>query len=243
MSRIDDAVARVLRLKYRLGLFDTPNTDPKDYPKFGCEDFAKAALQAAEASEVLLKNDGILPLKKGTKILVTGPNGNTMRGLNGGWSYSWQGDRADELAAAYNTIYEAMCNKFGKENVTYEPGVTYKTGNPFVVHYWEENAPEIDKAVAAAANADVIVACIGENSYCETPGNLTDLALSENQTNLIKELAKTGKPIVMILNEGRPRLINPIEPLAKAIVNIMLPGNYGGDALANLLACHANFIG
>ena len=243
MSRIDDAVARVLRLKYRLGLFDTPNTDPKDYPKFGCEDFAKAALQAAEESEVLLKNDGILPLKKGTKILVTGPNGNTMRGLNGGWSYSWQGDRADELAAAYNTIYEAMCNKFGKENVTYEPGVTYKTGNPFVVHYWEENAPEIDKAVAAAANADVIVACIGENSYCETPGNLTDLALSENQTNLIKELAKTGKPIVMILNEGRPRLINPIEPLAKAIVNIMLPGNYGGDALANLLAGDANFSG
>lgn len=243
MSRIDDAVARVLRLKYRLGLFDTPNTDPKDYPDFGCEAFAKEALQAAEESEVLLKNDGILPLKKGMKILVTGPNGNTMRGLNGGWSYSWQGDQADNLATAYNTIYEAMCNKFGKENVTFEPGVTYKAGNPFVVHYWEENVPEIDKAVAAAANADVILACIGENSYCETPGNLTDLALSENQQNLVKELAKTGKPIVLILNEGRPRLINSIEPLAKAVVDIMLPGNYGGDALANLLAGDANFSG
>ena len=240
MSRIDDAVARVLRLKYRLGLFDKPYWSTEDYPKFGSEEFAQVALQAAEESEVLLKNEGgILPLAKGKKILLAGPNANSMRCLNGGWSYSWQGHRADECAQAYNTIYEALCNKFGKENIIYEPGVTYapyKNDN-----WWEENTPEIEKSVEAARNADVIIACIGENSYCETPGNLTDLNLSTKQQNLVKALAETGKPIILILNEGRPRLIKDIEPLAKAVVNIMLPGNYGGDALANLLAGDANF--
>ena len=240
MSRIDDAVARVLRLKYRLGLFDKPYWSTEDYPKFGSEEFAQVALQAAEESEVLLKNEGgILPLAKGKKILLAGPNANSMRCLNGGWSYSWQGHRADECAQAYNTIYEALCNKFGKENIIYEPGVTYapyKNDN-----WWEENTPEIEKSVEAARNADVIIVCIGENSYCETPGNLTDLNLSTNQQNLVKALAETGKPIILILNEGRPRLIKDIEPLAKAVVNIMLPGNYGGDALANLLAGDANF--
>ncbi len=242
MSRIDDAVARVLRLKYRLGLFDNPYWDVRDYPDFGSETFAQVALQAAEESEVLLKNEGkLLPLAKGKKILLTGPNANSMRCLNGGWSYSWQGHMADACAQAYNTIYEAFCNKFGKDNVFYEPGVTYapyKNDN-----WWEENRPEIEKAVAAAAQADVIVACIGENSYCETPGNLTDLHLSANQQNLVKALAQTGKPIVLILNQGRPRLIKDIEPMAQAVVNIMLPGNYGGDALANLLAGDANFSG
>ena len=242
MSRIDDAVARVLRLKYRLGLFDKPYWSTGDYPEFGSKEFADVALQAAEESEVLLKNEGgILPLAKGTKILLAGPNANSMRCLNGGWSYSWQGHRADECAQAYNTIYEALCNKFGKENILYEPGVTYapyKNDN-----WWEENTPEIDKPVAAAQNADVIIACIGENSYCETPGNLTDLNLSMNQQNLVKALAATGKPVILILNEGRPRLIKDIEPLAKAVINIMLPGNYGGDALANLLAGDANFSG
>ncbi len=242
MSRIDDAVARVLRLKYRLGLFDKPYWSTEDYPEFGSKAFADVALQAAEESEVLLKNEGgILPLAKGTKILLAGPNANSMRCLNGGWSYSWQGHRADECAQAYNTIYEALCNKFGKENILYEPGVTYapyKNDN-----WWEENTPEIDKSVAAAQNADVIIACIGENSYCETPGNLTDLNLSMNQQNLVKALAATGKPVILILNEGRPRLIKDIEPLAKAVVNVMLPGNYGGDALANLLAGDANFSG
>lgn len=240
MSRIDDAVARVLRLKYRLGLFDKPYWSTGDYPEFGSKEFADVALQAAEESEVLLKNEGgILPLAKGMKILLAGPNANSMRCLNGGWSYSWQGHRADECAQAYNTIYEALCNKFGKENILYEPGVTYapyKNDN-----WWEENVPEIEKSVAAAQNADVIIACIGENSYCETPGNLTDLNLSANQQDLVKALAETGKPVILILNEGRPRLIKDIEPLAKAVINIMLPGNYGGDALANLLAGDANF--
>ena len=242
MSRIDDAVARVLRLKYRLGLFENPYWDIKKYNKFGSEEFACVALQAAEESEVLLKNEGnILPLAKGTKILLAGPNANSMRCLNGGWSYSWQGHRADEFAGAYNTIYESLCNKYGKENIIYEPGVTYapyKNDN-----WWEENQPEIEKSVAAASRADVIIACIGENSYCETPGNLTNLTMSENQRNLVKALAATGKPVILILNQGRPRIINDIVPLAKAVVNVMLPSNYGGDALANLLAGDANFSG
>lgn len=242
MSRIDDAVARVLRLKYRLGLFDNPYWYIAEYDKFGSPEHADGALCAAEESEVLLKNDGnLLPLKQGTKILLAGPNANSMRCLNGGWSYSWQGHRADEFAGAYNTIYEALCNKFGKDNITYEPGVTYapyKNDN-----WWEENPVEIEKAVAAAANADVIIACIGENSYCETPGNLNDLTLSANQRNLVKALAATGKPVILVLNEGRPRIINDIEPLAKAVVHVMLPSNYGGDALANLLAGDVNFSG
>ena len=237
MERIDDAVRRILRAKYRLGLFDEPNTGGKGFEKFGCDEFAKASLLAAEESEVLLKNDGILPLAKGKKILLTGPNANQMRCLHGGWSYTWQGSRAEDQAEKYNTIYEALCNKYGKENIILEQGVTYNENGA----YYDENAPEIDKAVAAAAKADIIIAAIGENSYTETPGNLTDLWLSENQRNLVKELAKTGKPIILVLNEGRPRLIADIEPLAKAVVDILIPGNYGGDALANLLAGDANF--
>ncbi len=238
MSRIDDAVRRILRAKYRLGLFETPNTGGKGFEKFGSAEFAAASLKAAEESEVLLKNEGnILPLAKGKKILLTGPNANQMRCLHGGWSYTWQGSKAEDLSEKYNTIYEALCNKYGQENIILEQGVTYKEQGA----YYEENEPQIDKAVAAAAQADVIIACIGENSYTETPGNLNDLWLSENQRNLVKALAKTGKPIVMVLNEGRPRLIADIEPLAKAVVDILIPGNYGGDALANLLAGDANF--
>lgn len=240
MNRIDDAVGRVLRLKFRLNLFEKPYNDLKDYPLFGSMEHASVALKAAEESMILLKNsENILPLAKGKKILITGPNANSMRTLNGGWSYSWQGDKADECAVDYNTILEAFTNKFGAENIIYEAGVTYKKGG----NWWEENSPEIDKAVTAAADADYIVSCIGENSYCETPGNLTNLFLSENQLNLVKELAQTGKPVILILNEGRPRLIADIEPLAKAVVNIMLPGNYGGDALVNLIAGDANFSG
>ena len=240
MSRIDDATRRVLRLKYRLGLFDQPNTHWEEYVEFASDTHAQTAIQAAEESMVLLKNrDDILPLAKGKKILLTGPNANQMRCLNGGWSYSWQGHVADQFAGQYHTIYEAMCNKFGAQNVILEQGVTYNERGS----YWAENEPQMQKAVAAASRADVIVACIGENSYCETPGNLTDLTLSKNQRDLVKALAKTGKPIVLVLNEGRPRIIADIEPLAKSVVNILLPGNYGGDALANLLSGDANFSG
>ena len=239
MSRIDDAVRRILRAKYRLGLFDEPNTGGKGFEKFGCDEFAQASLKAAEESEVLLKNEGnILPLKPANrKILLTGPNANQMRCLHGGWSYTWQGSKAEDLSEKYNTIYEALCNKYGKENIILEQGVTYDEGKA----YYDENEPQIDKAVKAADGADVIIACIGENSYTETPGNLNDLWLSKNQRNLVKELAKTGKPIILVLNEGRPRLIADIEPLAKAVIDILIPGNYGADALANLLAGDANF--
>ena len=240
MSRIDDATRRVLRLKYRLGLFDQPNTHWEEYAEFASDTHAQTAIQAAEESMVLLKNqDDILPLAKGKKILLTGPNANQMRCLNGGWSYSWQGHVADQFAGQYHTIYEAMCNKFGAQNVILEQGVTYNERGS----YWAENEPQIQKAVAAASRADIIVACIGENSYCETPGNLTDLTLSKNQRDLVEALAKTGKPMVLVLNEGRPRIIADIEPLAKSVVNILLPGNYGGDALANLLSGDANFSG
>lgn len=240
MSRIDDACRRVLRMKYRLDLFKNPTQKLKKYPKFGGEEFAKLALEGATESMVLLKNEGnILPLQHGKKILLTGPNANQMRCLDGGWSYTWQGHRADEFAGKYNTIYEAFCNEYGKENVILNQGVTYNEKGK----YWEENEPQIPGAVAAAKDADVIVACIGENSYTETPGNLTDLWLSENQRNLVKELAKTGKPVVLVLNEGRPRLIADIEPLAQGIINILIPGNMGGDALVNLVSGKSNFSG
>ena len=240
MSRIDDACRRVLRMKYRLDLFKNPTQKQKNYPKFGGEEFAKLALEGATESMVLLKNVGnILPLQHGKKILLTGPNANQMRCLDGGWSYTWQGHRSDEFAGKYNTIYEAFCNEYGKENVILNQGVTYNEKGK----YWEENEPQILGAVAAAKDADVIVACIGENSYTETPGNLTDLWLSENQRNLVKALAQTGKPVILVLNEGRPRLIADIEPLAQGIINILIPGNMGGDALANLVSGKSNFSG
>ena len=240
MSRIDDACRRVLRMKYRLDLFKNPTQKLKNYPKFGGEEFAKLALEGATESMVLLKNKGnILPLQHGKKILLTGPNANQMRCLDGGWSYTWQGHRSDEFAGKYNTIYEAFCNEYGKENVILNQGVTYNEKGK----YWEENEPQILGAVAAAKDADVIVACIGENSYTETPGNLTDLWLSENQRNLVKALAQTGKPVILVLNEGRPRLIADIEPLAQGIIDILIPGNMGGDALANLVSGKSNFSG
>ena len=245
MSRIDDACRRVLRMKYRLNLFKNPTQKLKNYPKFGGEEFAKLALEGATESMVLLKNeklqDGnhVLPLAKGKKILLTGPNANQMRCLDGGWSYTWQGHRTDEFAGKYNTIYEAFCNEYGKENVVLNQGVTYNEKGK----YWEENEPQIQDAVNAAKDADVIVACIGENSYTETPGNLTDLWLSENQRNLVKELSKTGKPVILVLNEGRPRLIADIEPLAQGIIDILIPGNMGGDALVNLVSGKSNFSG
>ena len=245
LSRIDDAVSRILRMKERLGLYEHPTQRLKDYPKFGGSEFAKLALDGAVESMVLLKNEGnILPLAPRTsnlapRILVTGPNANQMRCLNGGWSYTWQGHRTDEFAQQYNTIYEALCNEYGQQNVVLCQGVTYNEKGK----YWEENQPDIEAAVKAAADVDVIIACIGENSYTETPGNLTDLTLSENQRNLVKALAKTGKPVVLVLNEGRPRIISDIVPLAQAVVDILLPGNYGGDALAGLLSGRYNFSG
>ncbi|MBQ8061287.1 MAG: glycoside hydrolase family 3 C-terminal domain-containing protein [Bacteroidales bacterium] len=237
MSRIDDAVRRILRLKVRLGLFDNPTWE-HEYNDFGSERFAKESYAAAVESEVLLKNeDGILPLKGNERILVTGPNANSLRALNGGWSYTWQGG-ADYFVPQYNTILEAVQNRF--QNVKYVPGVVYDEN----YGQWQnDNAVSIPQAVAAARASDVIIACVGENSYCETPGNMDDLNLSSNQKDLVKGLAATGKPIILVLNEGRPRIIGDIEPLVKAVVDVMLPSNYGGDALAALLSGDENFSG
>ena len=240
MERVDDAARRVLRLKFRLGLFDQPDTRLEDYPEFGGEAHAKLSYEAAVESQVLLKNNGILPLRKDLKILVTGPNANSMRTLNGGWSYTWQGDGASipHFTDRFNTIYEALVEKF--DNVSYVPGVEYHlngTDRQF------DEATSIREAVAAARKSEVIIACVGENTYCETPGNDVDMNLSANQKKLVKALAETGRPIILVLNEGRPRIINDVEPYATAVVDILLPGNYGGDALAALLSGEENFSG
>ena len=240
MERIDDAVRRVLRLKVRLGLFDTPDTMLEDYPEFASEAHAKMAYDAAVEAQVLLKNNGILPLKKNVRILLTGPNAHSMRTLNGGWSYTWQGHGAsrEEFTGQYNTIYEALSQKF--DNVEYVPGVEYDLHG---TNWQFDKNTGIKDAVRAARRADVIIACIGENSYCETPGNDVDMNLSDNQKELVEQLASTGRPIILILNGGRPRIINDIEPKATAVVDILLPGNYGGDALAALLCGEENFSG
>jgi Beta-glucosidase-related glycosidases len=237
IDRIDDAVRRILRLKFRLNLFDHPISNIEDYPDFGSEKHAEAARRSAEESITLLKNDGILPLKSGCRVLVSGPNANSMRTLNGGWTLSWQGEKADIYGEKYSTILEAVRGRAGKENVVYEPGVTYKTSDPPTtsIQFWEENEPEISKAVNAARNVDYIILCLGENSYCETPGNLETLDLSDNQTALAESLAATGKPVILVLNEGRPRVIRRIVPKMKAILQTYLPGNYGGEALASIL--------
>ena len=236
MSRIDDAVRRVLRLKVRLGLFDEP-VWKREYPDFASETFAKESYAAAVESEVLLKNEGILPLKGTERLLVTGPNANSLRTLNGGWSYTWQGG-ADDFVPQYNTILEALQHRFPR--VVYEPGITYDSAR---FNWQEEDASGMARAIAAARGADVVIACVGENSYCESPGNMDDLNLSANQKNLVKGLAATGKPVILILNESRPRIIGDIEPLVKAVVDVMLPSNYGGDALAALLTGEENFSG
>jgi beta-glucosidase len=231
-ERIDDAVRRILTVKYELDLFNHPTTDIKDYPKFGSKEFEKAAYDAAAESITLLKNnDTILPLRKSTKVLITGPNANSMRTLNGAWTYSWQGEKVEEFAGRYNTILEALQHKIGKENVTYVPGVSYKMDGK----YFEEYADNLEGAITAAKNADVVILCLGENSYTETPGNLSDLYLSELQTELANKLAATGKTIILVLNEGRPRVISKFEKKMKAIVQAYLPGNFGGDALVDVL--------
>ena len=237
MARVDDAVRRILRLKVRLGLFDNPVWE-HEYPAFASAEFAAQSYAAALESEVLLKNDGVLPLSGSQRILVCGPNANSLRTLNGGWSYTWQGD-ADNFVPQFNTIYEALAKRFpGK--VTWVPGVVYDE----TPGAWDKDiVASIQQAVNVARTSDVVVCCVGENSYCETPGNMDDLNLSANQKELVKALAGVGKPIVLVLNEGRPRLIGDIEPLASAVVDIMLPSNYGADALAALLSADENFSG
>ena len=240
MERIDDAARRVIRMKVRLGLFDQPDTVLEDYPEFGSEAHEKLAYEAAVEAQVLLKNNGILPLRKDLRILLTGPNAHSIRTMNGGWSYTWQGHGAsrEEFTGKYNTIYEAMSEKF--ENLTYVPGVEY---NLHSTNWKYDSQTSVKEAVKAARKSDVIVVCVGENTYCETPGNDVDMNLSANQKELVKALSATGRPIILILNEGRPRIINDIEPMATAVVDMLLPGNFGGDALAALLSGDENFSG
>ncbi|HWW38964.1 glycoside hydrolase family 3 N-terminal domain-containing protein [Pedobacter sp.] len=231
-ERINDAVRRILMVKYDLNLFEKPTTNPKDYPKFGSPAFEKAAYNTAAESITLLKNtDQILPLSKSLKVLVTGPNANSMRTLNGAWTYSWQGEKVEEFAAKYNTILKAIQRKAGQQNVSYVPGVSYKMDGK----YYEEYVDKMDEAVNAAKNADVIVLCLGENTYTETPGNLNDLYISDLQTELAQKLAATGKKIILVLNEGRPRVISKFENKMAAVLQTYQPGNFGGDALADIL--------
>ena len=237
ISRINDAVTRILRVKEELKLFETPMTYLKDYPKFGSAEFEKASYNTAAESITLLKNtSNVLPLPKTAKVLVTGPNANSMRTLNGGWTYTWQGEKTDEYAEKYNTILEAVQKKFGPANVLYEKGVAYNMQG----QYFEDSIVDIDAAVKAAASVDYILLCIGENSYTETPGNLDDLTLSHNQLLLVNAMIKTGKPVIFILNEGRPRIINKIESGAAAVIDVYLPSNFGADALVDILTGDVN---
>lgn len=237
MERIDDAVRRILRMKFRLNLFEQPYVSYKDYPLFGSEAHEQVALNSAIESVTLLKNEeNLLPLSKDKKVLVVGPNANSMRTLNGGWSYSWQGEKADQFAGKYNTILEAMINAAGENKISYSSCLQYNNAGK----YYEEVAGDFAQAVNMGRSADVIMVCVGENSYTEKPGDLDDLYLSDNQQRLVTELSKLNKPVILVLNEGRPRIINKIEPLAKSVLNIYLPGNFGGDALAKVIYGEVN---
>jgi beta-glucosidase len=224
MSRINEAVHRILKVKYELNLFDRPVGNPEDYPKFGSEEYRQVSVQAANEAITLLKNNNhILPLKKDMKVLVTGPTANTMRSLDGGWSYTWQGDESDKFAAGKNTILEAIQQKIGKDNVSYQAGAAF------------DSLQNIDETIKAAKKADAIVLCLGELSYTENVGNIDDLNLPAAQIQLAQALAKTGKPVILVLAEGRPRVVTDAESLSAATVMAYLPGNEGGDAIAGVL--------
>jgi len=229
MKRIDEAVTNILQVKYMLGLFKNPYPRKDLAGTVGAGSSRQVNLQAAQEAMTLLKNEGnALPLAKGRKVLVTGPTANKLSVLNSGWSTTWQGDQEQLYPQDKDTILEAVQEKLGKENVTYVEGVTF------------DKEIDIAKAVAAAAGVDTIIACIGEPPYCETPGNINDLTMTEPQLKLVKELAKTGKPMVLVLVEGRPRVIRAIVDDAKAILMAYLPGLEGGPAVADVLFGDAN---
>lgn len=229
MSRIDDAVKRILKVKYETGLFDNPTGNAKDYPLFNSAAHNQLNYDLTAECITLLKNtDNILPLSPGKKILVTGPSANSMRALNGGWARVWQGTTSDETEKDKNTILEAIRNVFGAANVQYSAGTDF------------DKTLDLKDAVEKAAQADVIVLCIGETSYTETPGNIGDLRISDAQIALTRALAATGKPIVFVLTEGRPRIISAIEPLSAAVLHTYLSGNEGGNVIAYVLAGKIN---
>ena len=229
MSRIDEACGRILKLKYQLGLFDNPYPDKSLKARFATPEAAVINLRAAQESLVLLKNEGgILPLKKSAKILVTGPTANRLSVLNGGWTYTWQGNREDLLPKDKLTILKAIAAEAGANRVSFSLGSTY------------DSEADIAAAVKAAKKADVVVACLGEEPYCETPGNIGDLTLPQSQLDLVLALQKSGKPVVVVLLQGRPRIIRPIVDGARAILLAWLPGMEGGRAIADVLFGDAN---
>lgn len=230
-ERVTDAASRIVRMKLRLGLMETPNTYVADYPKFQGEEIREAAYTSATESITLLKNNNnILPIKRGAKVLVTGPNANKMRPLCGGWSFSWQGDIVDQRMPDGMTFYKALRAE-GGANVQYVPSVEYVERGS----YDQERVIDIQAAVRAARGVDYVVLCLGENSYCETPGNLKEMAISENQQALAKALAATGKPIILVLNEGRNRIIRSFVDEMDAVLHTYLPGTEGGRALASII--------
>jgi len=224
VSRIDDAVRRILYVKYKTGIFEHPIGNANDYPDFASKEHEQTNYDIAAECITLLKNTNhFLPLNKNTKILVTGASANTMRSLDGGWSRVWQGTTSDETEKDKNTILEAMQQTFGNDNVSYAAGVTF------------DSVLNIEEAVDKAKSSDVIVLCAGESSYAETPGNINDLSISTPQIQLAKALSKTGKPIILILTEGRPRVVSAIEPYATAVIDAYYPGNQGGNVIANVI--------
>ncbi len=224
VSRIYEAVSSILYVKYKLGLFENAYPPKGQAQKIGSDSSWNDSYKAAQKAMTLLKNDdNVLPLSKKTKVLVVGPTANLLKVLNGGWTYVWQGDREDLYPKDKKTILEALTDKIGSSNVTYVEGVSY------------DKYINLEDAVKASANCDVIIACLGEMTYCEGMGNIFDLTLPEPQLNLVQTLAKTGKPVVLVLAEGRPRVIREIEPLAKGILMAYLPGLEGGPAIADVL--------
>jgi beta-glucosidase len=236
MSRIDEAVTRILTLKLQLGLFERPSTFANDYPEFNSTKFRQASYDAASEGITLLKNSDVLPLAKGAKILVTGPNAVSKRSLCGGWTFSWQGEKIDEFAAEMHTLLDAIRLAYGDKNVSYVPGVSYAPQTEYATEYKDQ----FDEAIAAAKKADYVILCLGENSYCEKPGDLHDLYLNDLQTQLAQGIAALGKKTIVVLSEGRPRIISKFSGLVDAIVHTYLPGFYGADALADVLTGKVN---
>jgi len=232
ISRIDDAVRRILRVKFMTGIFENAYPEKSLKASVGSKESTEANFQSALEAITLLKNDkGVLPLKKDARILVTGPTANLLSVLNGGWTITWQGDAEDHYPKDKLTLLAAITGKAGKNAVTYVPGTSFNA------------VIDVPAAVAAAEKSDVIVACLGEKTYCETPGNIDDLTLDEAQLKLVEELAKTKKPIVLVLTEGRPRIIRRIAGLCDGIMMTYLPGMEGGKAAAAILFGDANPCG
>lgn len=226
LSRIDDAVTRILRLKFELNLFQNTVANLKDYSKFGSAEHQQEAYKTAAESITLLKNNnGILPLDKNEKVLITGPTANSMKYLNGGWSYTWQGENSDTYAADKLTILEAFQAKIGKNNVIYTPGADLEL----------EDEAALQKAIALAQEASKIILCLGEKNYTETPGDISNIYMSASQIKLAQALAKLNKPILLVLNEGRPRLISDFDKDMSAILQCYLPGNEGAKALVDIM--------